>query len=232
MVSLAAEYKIPVVQVWQDPPRDPQVLIKAIREKEGVEGYVIRFDDGDMYKCKTNFYMRSHGINARSIRERAMWRSVLKDEIDDLIALIDYDAILKEKLGNFRDALREGLEKRVEEIKAQLKKSEVDNQQLHKISREALKIARVNHGQDKGPLTDDELLKGLSEYLKENYLHDVKTFNEESAKLYSYVGFDCNKLIHPYQFNPKTGIMEHKGGQKVDRKQAYGDKKDVSKKHK
>src|SRR5690242_14534246 len=105
---------------------------------------VIRFDDGDMYKCKTNFYMRTHGINPRSIRERSMWRSVLKDDIDDLISLIDFDDTLKEKLSNFRDVMQEGLAKRVAEIMEHAKKQEIDNQTLHKISREALKIARAN----------------------------------------------------------------------------------------
>ncbi|KAL0488695.1 T4 RNA ligase [Acrasis kona] len=70
MVELADAYNIPVVHAWLDAPKNPEELISTIRQKEGVEGYVICFDDGEMYKCKTNYYVRSHDFNQNYIRER------------------------------------------------------------------------------------------------------------------------------------------------------------------
>jgi hypothetical protein len=161
--------------------------------------------------------MRSHGINPRSIRERSMWKSVLKDDIDDLISLIDFDDILRDKLQKFRDALHIGAMKRVIEIKEAIIKGEYDNQTLPKISRETLKITRANYIEKKQDNTDSviedaEIMQVLAKYLNDNFLHDVKVFSAESVKLYSYMQFDCNSTIHPYWFNPKTGIMERKGG--------------------
>jgi hypothetical protein len=54
--KIAAKYNVPCVSAWEDAPRDGKKLVQAIREKKDVEGFVVLFEDGDMYKCKTMFY--------------------------------------------------------------------------------------------------------------------------------------------------------------------------------
>ena len=57
MVKAAKVHNIPVVDIWKDAPvNDAQKLLKEIYKKKGIEGYVLRFDSGAMYKVKTKFY--------------------------------------------------------------------------------------------------------------------------------------------------------------------------------
>ena len=78
LATLSAEYGVPLVgsAVVEDPMR-------AAREAEGVEGWVLQFANGDMVKLKTQWYLdRHHCMTA--LRRRDVARSVVNESIDDL----------------------------------------------------------------------------------------------------------------------------------------------------
>jgi hypothetical protein len=90
-VKIAQEFGIPVVNVWEDPPKDPYKLLKEITTQKDKEGYVICFEDGDMYKCKTHYYACAHGISpsAKILNERIILKAICQDVIDDVISSSD-----------------------------------------------------------------------------------------------------------------------------------------------
>lgn len=69
--------------------RDPQAVWKAVMKLhetvEGIEGWIFQFEDGEMVKVKTKWYMDRHGLMT-DMRERDLHRSVLDEAIDDIKA--------------------------------------------------------------------------------------------------------------------------------------------------
>lgn len=60
-----------------------QRMMDAAETREGVEGWVIQFENGDMVKVKTNWYLRLHRAMT-FLRERDVATLVLNESIDDL----------------------------------------------------------------------------------------------------------------------------------------------------
>lgn len=65
---------------------DPKKLIKTLKTDEGIEGYVIQFESGDMVKMKTDEYLKLHR-SITFIRERDIAKLVLDEKLDDLKSL-------------------------------------------------------------------------------------------------------------------------------------------------
>lgn len=62
-------------------------LLKLVEETIGVEGWVIQFANGDMVKVKTKWYLERHRAMT-FLRERDVVLMVLREELDDLKALL------------------------------------------------------------------------------------------------------------------------------------------------
>jgi len=60
-----------------------QRMLDAAKTREGVEGWVIQFENGDMVKVKTEWYLRLHRT-LTFLRERDVAQAVLDETIDDL----------------------------------------------------------------------------------------------------------------------------------------------------
>jgi hypothetical protein len=106
MMEIAKKYKIPVTKRLEEVPKDPKELINKIyNEKDKIEGYVISFDDGDMYKVKTNIYSCSHSIstNSDNLNERVLLKSVCLNVIDDVISNINFSKKDQYVIQNWRD---------------------------------------------------------------------------------------------------------------------------------
>jgi hypothetical protein len=79
-------------------------MIEQLHNRERCEGFVVQFENGAMYKVKTEWYFsrsnqkekQSHSFNT----ERAVWELLLKQEFDDAAPLMD--AILKAQVANFQ----------------------------------------------------------------------------------------------------------------------------------
>ena len=66
--------------------------IQKIKSEEKIEGFVIQFEDGRMYKVKTNWYFERTRKNKQDYSfnsERNIWLIILKQEIDDAGAYMD-----------------------------------------------------------------------------------------------------------------------------------------------
>eukprot|EP01119_Soliformovum_irregulare_P005332 TRINITY_DN17100_c0_g1_i1.p1 TRINITY_DN17100_c0_g1~~TRINITY_DN17100_c0_g1_i1.p1 ORF type:complete len:441 (-),score=102.37 TRINITY_DN17100_c0_g1_i1:27-1349(-) len=96
MQKEAAEMSIPVVKMWssQELGIDLKAIstggfktfYEAIQKQTGLEGFVIRFDDGTMLKIKTHWYFGlSKSLDlVRRGSHRKRWEAVLTEKYDDL----------------------------------------------------------------------------------------------------------------------------------------------------
>mgnify|MGYP001081301794 CR=1 len=99
MSRLAAKCNVPVVRHWKPEEFGLEInsegnasmpindkTLPALRQREGVEGFVIRFDNGEMYKIKTQWYFSLNKsldlLKHRS--ERHLWQSILEEKFDDV----------------------------------------------------------------------------------------------------------------------------------------------------
>jgi T4 RnlA family RNA ligase len=195
VTSLANEFGIPVVKAWTDAPRDGNVLVEQIKSKENVEGYVVCFDDGDFYKCKTEWYIRHHGINTRKLKETQLWNAILSDEIDDLISMITFDEVVREVLQKYRDAVQSGL---VEKILF-LQSGQEPTDDFTRVLKSHL---------NESDLTDDtNCRKAVHEIIKTEYVAHKGKFRMEREAIYKSLKVDVHNLLLPYGFNEK-GLLE------------------------
>lgn len=114
------EKVVNLVSLWKDFPQgtdEPHKLLSEIYEQKGVEGYVIRFEDGDFYKVKTKYYMCFHGISgggsessggaavalsAEKIRERHLIKAIMNDVIDDIISGVYWTSEMRQSISKYR----------------------------------------------------------------------------------------------------------------------------------
>lgn len=90
MTKLAASWSIPVVKVI---PHDGSYkslkdFIESQEDLEGSEGFVIRFDSGDMYKVKGEWYLKLHKMVDLMKNERHLIELILEEKIDDVLGMI------------------------------------------------------------------------------------------------------------------------------------------------
>lgn len=109
MVGLADRYGINLVnevdEFWYHEMTQPSerkflvsAMLEAAKTRENVEGWVIQFEDGEMVKVKTEWYLRRHKAMT-FLRERDIAVMVVAQELDDLKALMVGDGVdIKELL--------------------------------------------------------------------------------------------------------------------------------------
>lgn len=94
MCSIASEFNIPVVKVIDTPHGDINELLAHVRGLSDTEGYIIRFDDGHMVKCKCEWYVTIHKVKELVSFEKDIIRLILENKMDDILPfcnLIDVD---------------------------------------------------------------------------------------------------------------------------------------------
>lgn len=99
---------IPVVQAW-DSQITHDVLIKIVRQSEGIEGVVVRFDDGHMVKIKADWYVRIHKVKSLLGQERDVVSLILNNELDDMLPVLPKEDV--ERVEKFQKAMMEELRK-------------------------------------------------------------------------------------------------------------------------
>ena len=89
--NLARTFNIPVVEddnvALSHLEDDFSKLFELSQTLEGKEGWVIQFEDGNMVKLKTKWYMERHRAMT-FLRERDIALMTLREELDDLKALL------------------------------------------------------------------------------------------------------------------------------------------------
>jgi RNA ligase len=89
MKDFADKYNIPCVQVIDGfEVQDIELYVNQIREWEGKEGVVIRFDNGHMIKIKADDYVLRHKIRSFFNSEKTILQIIVEDKVDDVIPLL------------------------------------------------------------------------------------------------------------------------------------------------
>ncbi|KAG2382902.1 hypothetical protein C9374_004869 [Naegleria lovaniensis] len=96
-----------------------------IKEQIGVEGYVVRFVDGTMYKIKSMWYLELHSCKTsnKKITDTDIWNAVLDNTIDDIQSNLQAKETkqeLEEFVSNFWNAITI-LTQKVKEVGSELK---------------------------------------------------------------------------------------------------------------
>lgn len=76
-------------------------FIARLQEQEGVEGVVVRFENGLTLKIKTSWYAQLHKIRSLLSNEREVVRMVLEDKLDDALGMLPDE--LRRGLSGYRD---------------------------------------------------------------------------------------------------------------------------------
>ena len=92
MKAKAEHYGIPVVKTWNGTFNGINAFMEAVGGEEQCEGYIIRFENGHMVKLKNAWYLNLHRAKSELDNERNVWRLVLNQQHDDLIAQLDDEA--------------------------------------------------------------------------------------------------------------------------------------------
>lgn len=94
--QLAAGFDIPLVQAWgSTTTKSHDALIDIVRQAEGIEGIVVRFDDGHMVKVKADWYVRIHKVKSLLGQERDVVSLILNNELDDLLPVLPREDVAK-----------------------------------------------------------------------------------------------------------------------------------------
>lgn len=92
MKESAASMNIPTIKKWtneeleMEPSLNFHQFYTTIQKKQGVEGFVIRFETGQMLKIKTHWYFeKNHALDKlKNPNERHRWETILGDTYDDI----------------------------------------------------------------------------------------------------------------------------------------------------
>lgn len=95
MVELGYYYDIPVVKAYDYRAEN---ILEIVRELEGAEGVVIRFDDGHMLKVKADWYVLRHKSKDAITREKNVLEYIVNNQVDDVLPFLqaeDQERFLK-----------------------------------------------------------------------------------------------------------------------------------------
>ncbi|KAH3761106.1 RNA ligase, T4 RnlA family protein [Pelomyxa schiedti] len=108
MATAAREYNVPCVTTYTpstEPSATNESLIRELVSKEEIEGFVIRFSTGAMYKVKTLWYLKTGRGNSDLVfQERDVWSMVLSGKLDDHKAAVMQQS-LRARLDKFSSQL-------------------------------------------------------------------------------------------------------------------------------
>lgn len=83
MVAVARDWNLDVVKKLPYTVMDVNKFIEDVRGLEGEEGYIVRFDNGEMYKIKGEWYCRIHRTFDNLRFEKDVIRLILSGDLDD-----------------------------------------------------------------------------------------------------------------------------------------------------
>lgn len=92
LVQRANEHGMKLSHVLPDHYHDLDKLLALKLTEELIEGYVVVFEDGQMAKIKTEWYMQLHGLVTEGTRENLLIKTILDDNIDDVLSQLVGDS--------------------------------------------------------------------------------------------------------------------------------------------
>ncbi len=112
--AAASHYNIPVVAVYGDSFEDIHSFAETLRNKEDIEGAVIRWVDG-MVKLKCLRYLELHKAKELMASEKDVWKVVLENKVDDVVGFMEPDEA--DRLRDFQKELMTKVDKKADELK-------------------------------------------------------------------------------------------------------------------
>lgn len=94
---------IEVVRALPGSVENIEQFMAEVRDLEGIEGYIIRFDDGHMLKVKGAWYVQLHKTKELLQYEKDVLQLIYEDRLDDAKAFMDDGD--RERVEAFNDAL-------------------------------------------------------------------------------------------------------------------------------
>lgn len=113
--KISREFNMGIVRQFPGSMQSMQDLIDHTRAAEGIEGYVVRFDDGMMVKIKGDWYVQIHKAKEQIGREKNLIAMLLDNNIDDVKPFLLQDDL--DRLEDFEYAFWKGIHATVEELK-------------------------------------------------------------------------------------------------------------------
>jgi RNA ligase len=97
MKTLAAQYRIPIVNVWEGEWNGIDTFLDMVHNIEEAEGFVLRWDNGTMGKSKGEWYLQIHRAKDHISFEKRVIGLILDDNVDDVLPFLlphDYTRVL------------------------------------------------------------------------------------------------------------------------------------------
>jgi len=88
MKDIASIYEIPVVPAYSGSISSMEHLVSIVKDQIGIEGYVLRFFNGHMAKCKSDWYVTLHKTKDAIRFEKDIVKLILTESLDDLKPLL------------------------------------------------------------------------------------------------------------------------------------------------
>jgi RNA ligase len=88
MQDLAEDYEIDIVKTYPGTAASLEHLMTETRDAVGIEGWIIRFDDGHMLKLKAEEYLRFHKTKESIALEKNVVDLLINENIDDAKAFM------------------------------------------------------------------------------------------------------------------------------------------------
>lgn len=108
MLAYGKKYGIEVVKAYAGTTANMEHLIAETRAMEDAEGWIIRFDDGQMLKVKGDWYVRIHKTKDNLTHEKNVIEMIVNEKADDIKALmLDED---RKRFENFETLFWQGFE--------------------------------------------------------------------------------------------------------------------------
>ena len=85
LMDFGEVFGIPVVRAYE-PETDMKEFIETVRDMEDVEGFVVRFADGNMLKLKCDWYVQIHKAKEKILQDRNIVELILDQKLDDVKA--------------------------------------------------------------------------------------------------------------------------------------------------
>ena len=111
MSLLADQFNIDLVKTYVGNPMSMAHLMEETKDSEGIEGYIIRFDNGHMLKIKGEWYLRIHKTKDNLTHEKNVVDLLINEKMDDAKAfMMDED---RKRVEQFETEFWEGIAQQV-----------------------------------------------------------------------------------------------------------------------
>ena len=112
MRTYAEAYGIDIVKTYEGTASNMAHLMDETKAAEGLEGYIIRFDDGHMLKIKGEWYLRIHKTKDNLTHEKNVIDLLVNEKMDDVKAfMMDED---RKRVEEFEVVFWDGVARQVE----------------------------------------------------------------------------------------------------------------------